>query len=181
MCFNLHGIFCVHLADASAACCKVVAVAAPRVVGHCIGNASGHRVIMDVAQYAQKISYRCDRLTLVAILKQCTYPLILAVIICCITDAQAFHPGFRRLNAGFGCAYQQMCMVAHQAIRQDLKFIGLREFKEMKKLYIVRVIIEYLHFIDAANHHMVDAACRHPAWSTRHCYHLPAEYTTDFE
>ena len=139
------------------------------------------RVIMDVAQYAQKISYRCDRLTLVAILKQCTYPLILAVIICCITDAQAFHPGFQRLNAGFGCAYQQMCMVAHQAIRQDLKFIGLREFKEMKKLYIVRVIIEYLHFIDAANHHMVDAACRHPAWSTRHCYHLPAEYTTDFE
>ena len=40
-------------------------------------------------------------------------------------------------------------MVAHQAIRQDLKFIGLREFKEMKKLYIVRVIIEYLHFIDS--------------------------------
>lgn len=78
MCFNLHGIFCVHLADASAACCKVVAVAAPRVVGHCIGNASGHRVIMDVAQYAQKISYRCDRLTLVAILKQCTYVVQLA-------------------------------------------------------------------------------------------------------
>ena len=74
-----------------------------------------------------------------------------------------------------------MCVVAHQAIRQNLKIIRLRVFEKMEKLYIVRVIVEYLHFIYAANHHMVDAASRYLAWSTRHFYHLPAGYTADFE
>src|SRR5699024_5968741 len=94
-------VFCMDPADNGFAASEIVLIAVVWIVPGLFGQARYHRIVVDIAQYPQKIPDSCYRLTDKSPLKKRTYPLVLAIKKIDISNPQRFHGSFQRFNVVF--------------------------------------------------------------------------------
>ena len=151
----------------------VLMPAAPRIIlAFC--DTGLRRVVVDIAHNSEEIRIVLDGLTAIAVLEQMTAALVLFVVVIGIAAGKALHQAVK----GIGLLKQEMDVVIHQAVREDLK--GFRRLQAAERIQIVHIVLPLLEedlMGNAARHHMIEAASAQFAGLSRHVYHLGIKIT----
>ena len=129
---------------------------------------------MDIAHNSEEIRIVLDGLTAIAVLEQMTAALVLFVVVIGIAAGKALHQAVK----GIGLLKQEMDVVIHQAVREDLK--GFRRLQAAERIQIVHIVFPLLKEDltgNAARHHMIEAASAQFAGLSRHVHHLGIKIT----